>query len=64
MFTLSFRPATISEVWKQACQVQASDLKRLKALSFRHLLSAHGAPLNDAYAQISETIKKEFEYVI
>jgi hypothetical protein len=56
-----FGPATISEVWKQACQVQASDFIRLKAISFRHLLSAHGAPLlNDAYEQVSKTIEKEF----
>lgn len=56
-----FGPATISEVWKQACQVKASDLERLKTLSFRHLLSAHGGPLlNDAYKQVSKTIKKEF----
>lgn len=56
-----FGPATISDVWQQACQVQASDFTRLKTLSFRHLLSAHGDPLlNHAYEQVSETIKKEF----
>ncbi len=56
-----FGPATISEVWKQACQVQSSDIQRLKALSFRHLLSAHGDPLlNKAHEQVSKTIKKEF----
>lgn len=56
-----FGPATISEVWKQACQVQGSDFEGLKGLSFRHLLSAHGDPLlNDAHEQVSKTIMKEF----
>lgn len=57
-----FGPASISNVWQQATQVKASDFTRLKSLSFRHLISAHGEPiLNDAYEQVSNSIKKEFE---
>lgn len=56
-----FGPATVSTVWKQACQVDASDFIRLKSLHFRHLLSAHGEPLMDnAHEQLSKTIKREF----
>jgi len=57
-----FGPASISNVWKQATNVKASDFARLKLLSFRHLISAHGDPLlNDAYEQVTKSIKKEFE---
>ena len=53
--------ATISKIWQQACNVQAQDFIRLKFLSFRHLLSAHGEPLvNDAYEQLAATIKQKF----
>lgn len=53
--------ATISKIWQQACQVQAQDFARLKTLSFKHLLSAHGEPfLYDADKKLALTIKQEF----
>jgi hypothetical protein len=56
-----FGIATISNVWKQACKVQSSDFLRLKALKFKHLLSAHGEPLvNNAYEAVTKTIQKEY----
>jgi hypothetical protein len=56
-----FETASVSNVWKQACNIEASDFVRLKLLSFRHILSAHGEPLlNNAYAQLTKTIKREF----
>ena len=56
-----FGVASISSVWKQACNVNSSDFERLKSLEFRHLLSAHGEPLmNDAYEFVSKTIRQEY----
>lgn len=56
-----FGSATISNVWKQATDVQASDIARLKLLSFRHLISAHGEPLlNDAHEKLLKTISLEY----
>lgn len=56
-----FGTASISNVWKQACNVNPSDFERLKTLEFRHLLSAHGEPLlNNAYELVAKTIKQEF----
>jgi len=56
-----FETASVSNVWKQACNVKASDFVRLKLISFHHLLSAHGEPLlNNAYEQLTKTIKREF----
>jgi hypothetical protein len=40
-----FGLATISKIWQQASHVKGQDFARLKLLSFRHLLSAHGEPL-------------------
>lgn len=57
-----FGSATISSVWRQAMEVQAADFARLKLLSFRHLISAHGEPLlNAAYDKLTTTIKLEFK---
>ncbi|MCC2626294.1 MAG: hypothetical protein K0R14_2167 [Burkholderiales bacterium] len=57
-----FGAASISNVWKQACNVHSSDFRRLKTLEFRHLLSAHGAPLlNNADELVAETISKEYD---
>lgn len=42
-----FGKATISKIWQQAMAVKATDFEKLKELSFRHLLSAHGEPLLD-----------------
>ena len=56
-----FGTASISNVWKQACNVNFSDFARLKTLKFQHLLSAHGEPLlNNAYTLIAKTIKQEY----
>lgn len=56
-----FGAASISSVWKQACEVKASDFTRLKTLRFKHLLSAHGEPLlNNAYDCVSKSIKQEY----
>jgi hypothetical protein len=55
-----FGIATISSIWKQACNVNASDFARLKTLNFRHLISAHGEPLlNNAYEAVAKTIKTD-----
>ncbi len=52
-----FGVASISQVWKQACNVEASDFERLKSLEFCHLISAHGDPLlNNAHEKVVETI--------
>lgn len=57
-----FGAASVSQVWKQACHVDASDFARLLNLfAFRHLLSAHGDPLlNHAHEEVTKTIKREF----
>ena len=56
-----FGKATISKIWQQAMAVNATDFERLKELSFRHLLSAHGAPLMDtAYQDVLNKIKQEY----
>ena len=56
-----FGYASVSKIWQDACNIQASDFIKLKALSFCHLLSAHGDPLlNDADSKLTTTIEKEF----
>ena len=51
-----FRPANVGPGWKMSCEPKADDFARLKRLSFRHLLSAHGVPLKDqAHQQLSAT---------
>jgi hypothetical protein len=56
-----FGAASISNVWKQACNVNSSDFARLKTLEFHHLLSAHGEPLmNNAYELVTKTIRQEY----
>jgi hypothetical protein len=56
-----FGAASISNIWKQACDVHSSDFERLKTLEFRHLLSAHGEPLlNNASELITKTIRQEY----
>ena len=41
------KPANVGPGWVRYCDPQASDFSRLKDVSFRHLLSAHGRPLRD-----------------
>lgn len=56
-----FGKATISKIWLYACQVQASDFKKLMTYPFKHLLSAHGeALLNTAYQDVQSTIQKVY----
>lgn len=56
-----FGCATISNIWLQATQVQVSDFEKLKLLSFRHLISAHGEPLLDqADHRVKDRIKNVF----
>ena len=56
-----FGAASISTVWKKACNVKSSDFARLKTFSFHHLLSAHGEPLlNNAYELVAKTIRQEY----
>lgn len=55
------KPANVDSVWLGALNVQSMDFVRLKTISFRHLLSAHGEPLlNHAFEQLSETLRKRF----
>lgn len=41
------REANLPSTWRQACAPDASDFQRLAELPFRHLITAHGAPLRD-----------------
>lgn len=54
--------ATISQMWLQACKVQAQDFKQLLALPFKHLISAHGEPLFQvAHEQLALSIQQACE---
>jgi len=56
-----FKPANVGPGWRRFAEPQAKDFARLKALSFRHLLSAHGVPLRDtAHEQLGATFKELF----
>lgn len=56
-----FQPANIGPGWRQRYNPQAGDFARLKQLSFRHVLCAHGEPLRDtAHAEFSERFQREF----
>ncbi len=55
------QPANIGPGWRRLCEPEAADFSRIKALSFRHLLSAHGTPLRDqAHEKLSATFAREF----
>jgi hypothetical protein len=41
------RAVNIPSTWRHACDPSVDDFRRLLALPFRHLISAHGAPLRD-----------------
>ncbi|MFO0588132.1 MAG: hypothetical protein U0441_11360 [Polyangiaceae bacterium] len=48
------RPANIPSTWLHACAPSVDDFRRLLALPFRHLISAHGEPLREeAHALLS-----------
>ncbi len=54
-------PANVGPGWRQSCNPEAKDFKRLEALTFRHLLPAHGTPLkNEAHERLSQTFAKLF----
>ena len=56
-----FRPANVGPGWRNSAQPKSSDFVRVKALPFRHLLSAHGAPLlHDAHRTLSATFAELF----
>jgi hypothetical protein len=51
-----FRTANVGPGWRNGAKPEASDFERIKALSFSHLFSAHGAPLLDeAHAALCAT---------
>ena len=55
------RPANIGPGWLRGCEPEASDFVRLKQLSFRHLLPAHGRPIRDqAHEQLNATFARDF----
>jgi len=48
-------------VWIQACERTAEDFAQIKALDFKHLLSAHGAPLlNKAKVAVHTSIDHSY----
>jgi hypothetical protein len=52
-------PANIDTIWLGAMKPRCSDFLRLKKLSFRHLLSAHGQPIiNTAREQLMPTLER------
>ncbi|MBK9036067.1 MAG: hypothetical protein IPL61_33290 [Myxococcales bacterium] len=53
------KPCNVGPGWRQASQAQASDFARLQALTYKHLISAHGAPVkDDAHARYGATFKE------
>lgn len=57
-----FNPANVGPGWLGAAKPDKSDFLRLKDLEYRHLLSAHGAPLlDDAKSAIEATLKRLFD---
>ena len=55
------QPANIGPGWVRSSEPEASDFARLKQLTFRHLLPAHGTPIRDtAHEQLSATFAREF----
>lgn len=51
------KQANIPDTWLGACKPDMAELKKIKALSFQHLISAHGVPLKDnAYEKVCETL--------
>ena len=55
------RPANIGPGWLRGSEPEAIDFARLKQLTFRHLLPAHGRPIRDqAHEQLSATFARDF----
>ena len=56
-----FTPANIGPVWMQVNEPKAEDFKRLRQLSFKHVLCGHGSPLkHDAAKAFGERFDKVF----
>jgi hypothetical protein len=56
-----FQPANIGPGWRRMSNPQGSDFARVKQLSFKHVLCAHGEPLRDtAHAAFSDRFQREF----
>lgn len=56
-----FHPANIGPGWMRSASPEPSDFTRLMEMDYRHLLSAHGAPLlDDAKPAIGATIQRVF----
>lgn len=56
------KPTNIGPGWIQSSQPQASDFQRLTALSFEHVVPAHGTPVKgNARAQYAATIDSLFQ---
>jgi hypothetical protein len=56
-----FTPANLGPVWVQRAAPESEDFVSLKALSFKHALCGHGAPLFDtAYEDFCATFKRMF----
>lgn len=47
--------ANIPSTWRQACAPDAEDVRRLLSLPFRHLITAHGAPLRHVAHSLLQT---------
>jgi hypothetical protein len=57
-----FARANVGPGWRRGSNPAASDFEAVRALSFRHLLSAHGEPLRDtAHADLSATFARLYE---
>jgi hypothetical protein len=55
------RPANIGPGWLRGSEPEAIDFARLRQLTFRHLLPAHGRPIRDqAHEQLSATFARNF----
>lgn len=55
------RAANIPSTWLHACEPREDDFRRLLALPFRHLLSAHGRALRDeAHALLRSRVDEVF----
>lgn len=56
------KPANIPNTWLGACKPDGEELAKIKALTFSHLLSAHGDPIkNTAHEQVSKTLFEKFK---
>lgn len=54
-----FGEANVGPGWRGSANPQAADFERLTALSFCHLISAHGPPrLNSAHEAVSATVAR------